>query len=468
MSSHLRKVRFGGFELDLGEGRLHHDGAAVKVRHQTLRLLCHLVAHRGQILSRADLARHLWGGADIDYDDRLNAAIRDLRKSLGDDKREAKIVQTIPRQGYVFAAKITEVRPFPKRLVAGTVAAVAALAGAYLWWDNTRHPSDKVSISALDRYVEAHALLDAGKRDEFLRARNMLQAVVTEAPDFADGWWALAKANLYLAKAPSEIFPPAKQAADRALAIDPDHVGALLEATTIAITWDRDWPAAESYVRRALSLAPDDARVYHSLSSLLYLRGDIQQGEETLLRGLAIDPLSVVMNADLAWYRTVSGDYDRAIETCDLIAQVNPPSQSAMFCALHPNLLRGRIDRAAAIARAMLGQNVTDNFDELSDHDTLTLFWNTTLQNTARAREQQYVDPVSVARVHAHLGDPGGTLVELENAVAERSMFAPYIHLFPEFRGLHGEPRFLTLLAKIGLPDKPEVVLAQLRARGVG
>ncbi len=457
-----------GFEIDEACGELRKDGELVKIRHQTLQLLCFLANNPRRTVSRLELAEHLWGNSDIDFDQRLNAAVRDLRKTLGDDGRNPRIVQTVPRKGYRLAqAKSIGGFLQPAKIVAMTVTALVVIALAA----NQLNSTNVVDTSQVhdDRYIEARAMLDAGDAARYTEVIELLRSVVADSPDHADAWAALAKVYLYKNAAPDIALPKAKYAAERALAIDPEHVGALRHAAIVAVTWDRDWPSAEKYLRQALQLAPGDAKSYHAFAPLLYLQGDIAGGEAIMLKGLAIDPLSIILNADLVWYYTISGKYTEAIQVCELLSKVDPQSHPANTCALHPKILMGRIDEAAAIIRTTI-QSAPDSepLDMVSDAEVLTRYWRAVLSALQNQQAAQYVDPVSFARMHAHLGDPDATLRALERAVEERSVFAPYIHLFPEFRGLHGQARFTALLAKIGLPMEPGVMLARLRQQGAG
>ena len=100
--------RFGPFELDTDRGTLAKNGAAVKLQDLPFRLLQMLVEAQGGIVSREDLRRHLWTeNTFVEFDNSLGVAIRKIREALHDNADAPLYVETIPRRGYRFLAKVT-------------------------------------------------------------------------------------------------------------------------------------------------------------------------------------------------------------------------------------------------------------------------------------------------------------------------------------------------------------------------
>ncbi|MEM1177999.1 MAG: winged helix-turn-helix domain-containing protein [Acidobacteriota bacterium] len=106
----LKMVKFGPFELDLESEELRRDGVALTVQPQPLRVLALLISHRGKLMSREDLQRRVWGEESLHdgRDHSLNHTIRKLRLVLGDSARRPSYIQTVPRRGYRFIAKLEQ------------------------------------------------------------------------------------------------------------------------------------------------------------------------------------------------------------------------------------------------------------------------------------------------------------------------------------------------------------------------
>jgi DNA-binding winged helix-turn-helix (wHTH) protein/pimeloyl-ACP methyl ester carboxylesterase len=100
--------RFAEFELDAFQGELHRSGVPVKLQLQPLKVLALLVSRAGQLVTRADICRYVWGqDTFVDYEHGLNYCVRQVRMALGDDKDEPRFIETLPRRGYRFRATVT-------------------------------------------------------------------------------------------------------------------------------------------------------------------------------------------------------------------------------------------------------------------------------------------------------------------------------------------------------------------------
>ena len=96
-------VRFGTFELSLRSGELRRRGLRVALQEQPLRILTALLERPGEVVTREDLCRRLWPeGTFVDFEHSLNAAVRRLRVTLGDDADVPRFVETVHKRGYRF------------------------------------------------------------------------------------------------------------------------------------------------------------------------------------------------------------------------------------------------------------------------------------------------------------------------------------------------------------------------------
>ena len=101
-----RFIWFGIFEVDLQHGELRRRGQKIKLQELPFQFLAALLERPGEVVTRDELARKLWGGALVDFDNGLNTAARKLREALGDDAARPRYVETLPRRGYRFIAPV--------------------------------------------------------------------------------------------------------------------------------------------------------------------------------------------------------------------------------------------------------------------------------------------------------------------------------------------------------------------------
>src|SRR6266403_4721540 len=98
---------FGVFEVDERAAELRKRGVRIKLQEQPFRILCLLLDHSGQVVTRGELRQNLWPAHTfVDFDRSLNKAMTKLRAALGDSANSPRYVETIPRHGYRFLASV--------------------------------------------------------------------------------------------------------------------------------------------------------------------------------------------------------------------------------------------------------------------------------------------------------------------------------------------------------------------------
>ncbi|MGA8011335.1 MAG: winged helix-turn-helix domain-containing protein [Candidatus Acidiferrales bacterium] len=81
----------------------------MKIQDLPLRLLSVLAEKSGQVVTRDELRKRLWGeGTFVDFEDGLNTAVKKLREALGDDAEKPRYIETVPRRGYRFLAEVKQ------------------------------------------------------------------------------------------------------------------------------------------------------------------------------------------------------------------------------------------------------------------------------------------------------------------------------------------------------------------------
>ncbi len=102
-------LRFDAYEVDLAAGRLHKGGVRISLREQSFQVLAALLERPGQVVTREELRRRLWpDDVFVDFDNNLNSAIARLREALNDSAEHPRFVETLPKHGYRFIAKVLE------------------------------------------------------------------------------------------------------------------------------------------------------------------------------------------------------------------------------------------------------------------------------------------------------------------------------------------------------------------------
>src|ERR1700683_2937816 len=98
-------IRFGAFELDTAHGTLRKAGISVKLHPQPFRLLSLLVECPGQIVTREQIQRCLWGDNTFgDFEVGINFCVTQIRSALGDDPQKILYMESLHRRCSRFIA----------------------------------------------------------------------------------------------------------------------------------------------------------------------------------------------------------------------------------------------------------------------------------------------------------------------------------------------------------------------------
>jgi DNA-binding winged helix-turn-helix (wHTH) protein/TolB-like protein len=133
------RVRFGLFEFSPATGELSREGTPIRLQPQPARVLALLVERPGELVSREDLRRHVWGNETfVDFERGLNFCIAQIRSALGDSADSPRYVETVPKRGYRFIAPAAvdgtgppnEARPPKNNRRAAGIALAASLVAA--------------------------------------------------------------------------------------------------------------------------------------------------------------------------------------------------------------------------------------------------------------------------------------------------------------------------------------------------
>ena len=102
-----RFVGFGDFHVDLKNEELFKDGTRVKLQGKVYQALLVLLQKPGDLVSREELRMRLWpNGTHVNFDANVNTTVNKLRHALRDSPESPTFVETIPRRGYSFVAKV--------------------------------------------------------------------------------------------------------------------------------------------------------------------------------------------------------------------------------------------------------------------------------------------------------------------------------------------------------------------------
>jgi adenylate cyclase len=289
-------------------------------------------------------------------------------------------------------------------------------------------------------------------------AANYFEQAIAADANFAGAYAGLADADLLIpvfgAGEPREFFPKAMAAARRAVELD-DASAEGHTALAQLVMFDFKFVESEHEFRRAIELNPNYATAHHWLgNSLLVSLGRFDEAVKEGQRAVELDPLSLIINADLGSTLIIARRYDEAIAQLQRTLKLD-----GNFAYTHWNLgealyLKG--DLPGAIAEYQRA-------DALDDDPEITALLGAAyakagqrdkalecLEKLKQIQTQRFVRNYLFTFLYAALGDNASALNYLEKADNDgETPDTTWMKVDPLFDPLRSEPRFQKLVAKL-------------------
>ena len=318
------------------------------------------------------------------------------------------------------------------------------------------------SLEAYNLYLKGQFHGGRWTPDELNIAIDCFQQAVEIDPDYGQAWagmaMAFAVATVWGGMPPLDAYPKAREAAQKALAIDESTADAHAILGYTAFAADLDWQASEMHFVRAIELdpaSPDTRFLYSCLLTIL------KRPEEAVAQAeiaCELDPLACLYPSHQAYAVLSMGDPERALQLTEQARKLDPGH-------FHPHHVEGWILRE--LGRIEESTAAYERAVELSGGDPLNTGYvainhlhfgdaATGEQLLSELRERSEREPVSevvfylAARVS---GDIDAAIEWLRKAHAVRDASLPWMRALPfDAFGFADEPRIEAFFDEIGLP----------------
>jgi DNA-binding winged helix-turn-helix (wHTH) protein len=100
-----RKLKFGPFELSIGERLLRRDGVALPLGDRALDILSYLAERPGEVVAKRELMDHVWPDVTVE-EGSLRVHVAAIRKALGDGQSGNRYIANIKGRGYSFVGTV--------------------------------------------------------------------------------------------------------------------------------------------------------------------------------------------------------------------------------------------------------------------------------------------------------------------------------------------------------------------------
>jgi TolB-like protein len=316
------------------------------------------------------------------------------------------------------------------------------------------------SPQAHDLYLQAKKLSYSSDEASLDRAVELFNQAIAEDPNYAAAWAGLAYTYAFLAdayRAPIDVLPSMKGAAEKAVALDPDMAEGHAYLGYILMAYQRDFPAGRRELDKAVALNPGsaDAHFFRGLDPLSTGKPAAALVEFEMAE--KIDPYNPFDPFSAMWAAVAMGDQAMAIRKAKRALEIDPGFSYFTDPLVYAYGSFGRwqdcVDRSAA-AQAQADHGPDYKAAICYAHAGNSVRARAILDQLETAARTRYVDHTNIAEVYVSLGDKDRAMAALEQAFKDRSQPLLLVWYLPEFKPLHDDPRYKSLMDRMYASEK--------------
>ncbi len=319
-----------------------------------------------------------------------------------------------------------------------------------------------VDPQAYEAYLKGRYFRDMITETGFRKSIEFFEEAVTRDPNFAQAYAAMGGCYCLLSghglevNEPSALMPAAKDAAQRALVLDPDLAEARGVLGMAKLKYEWDWRGAEQEFKRAIQLNPSYALAHIWYSFYLSTQGRHQDAIAHARTARELDMFSRAANVNVAMQNYEARQYDEAIEQYDKTLE------------LFPRLWVAHLGRGLAFVQKGVRDRALEDLElavEISEGNHAAVgalgYGYARLGDPEKARgvlaelinssEEGYVPPTLIAAIYGALDEVDNAFVWLEKAYQMRSRSLVWLKVAHEFDPLRSDPRLDDVLLRMGL-----------------
>ena len=468
-----------------------------RIEPRLMDVLVHLAKNAGQVVSKDSLMQTIWAGRFV-TDEVITTSVFELRRALGDDARNPRFIQTIPKRGYrliapvVFLAEVTPNTGDPAELSGGDEASSnehnvvgasrlwkAAAAGAAIVllltlvvlkmtvWPNLRTANSEapakhrvnvraVSPDVIEAYTRGRELWARRNEEDLKNAIKHFERAIELDPNYALAYTGLADSYMLLETQNymrrEEAGPHAKSAALTALQLDDSLAEAHASMALVELRYDWDWSGAEEEFKRAIALNPDYAMGHNWYSQYLLAAGRIHECLREIKIARDLDPGSLAIRITAGLIHARLHQYDVAAEEFRRATEIDPNNSSAFKSLGYVYEKKSMFAEAGAAYKKsaeLAGLPPMAPFSQDLARRGTKKDAESLLHQLSFVLKQKYVRPSYIAGLYARFGEKERAFHWLERAYQERDANLLFLKTDDAWDSLRADPRFASLEQRV-------------------
>jgi TolB-like protein/DNA-binding winged helix-turn-helix (wHTH) protein/cytochrome c-type biogenesis protein CcmH/NrfG len=314
------------------------------------------------------------------------------------------------------------------------------------------HPRP-VNPEAFDAYLQGRYFSQRGNAD---MAATYYERATQLDPSYARAWVGLSKARYDQADTAGSLPTEeghrlAREAVDRALALDPNLAEAHIQVGFIKRYVDFDCVGADESIRRAIDLEPGNPESLRAAATSTALFGRFDKALELARRAIELDPLNAGSRYRLGWVEYQMGSLEEAVADLKRALELSPDGPAhGLLSEIY--VLQGRPqDALAEIERGRTGLYRLQHY-AIAYH---ALGREKESDTALRELVEKYHTTAAfqIAEVYAFRNQSDEAFEWLDRAYAQRDGGVIQTKVDPLLKNLQGDPRYVAFLKKLNFPN---------------
>ena len=242
----------------------------------------------------------------------------------------------------------------------------------------------------------------------------------------------------------------AREAAERALVLDPNLAEAHEQMGDMKISLDFDWAGANTFYQRAIALDPGNARYLRSAAALAVILGHFDEGLTLGRRAVELDPLNARTLAGVGELKYRTGALDEAVADFKRSLELDPQRNPSHIFLAELYAVQGRSQDA-------LSETEQERTGPLRLEDEAIAYHALGREKESDAALQELItkyhtiDAYQIAEVYAFRKQPDEAFKWLDQAYSQRDGGLIETKVDPLLKSLYNDPRYVALLKKLNL-----------------
>ena len=338
-----------------------------------------------------------------------------------------------------------------------------------------------VDPQAHDDYLKGRYFCDKDRREPIEKGIKYFELAIKQAPSDPLGYAGLANCYALLSSGgdifvgdvlPTEMLPKVRDAASQALRLDENLADAHTSLACVEMTLNWNWAAAEREFKRAIELNPSYTRAHVLYAHYLAAMGRSDESVAEAKRSVELDPFSEFTLDYSDWAIYLDRHYQLAREQSQKTLELAPETPWSHYDLAQVYYATGQHQKA--IQEYIKAEEVFGlTPSRLAELRTAYQqsgekgFWRKNLDFCRQASKVRrkfgassgygfcdYVQELYLALFHVRLGELDAAFQLLESAYTKHETELIYLNVDPQWDVVRSDPRFQSLLRRIGLPPR--------------